>query len=489
MIMTALYPIYVNLHSRIVNDQGSYLKVNEVILIWFLVTTSIYFGMHLMVVGFVLFVLSISINKDIDKSIQVFILLYLISPLYEYNISFVPGVNSIFRLTYLLFISVFFLLPILVKLKNKKGFVKFGKTKIDKLFIVLSILYLYDFYRGYSSIPGLARESVIYYFEFLLPYFVLSRYLSNLSKFDVFLLPILYAGLYIALICMFEFVLSWRLYGFTDQLLKSSDVFTSFKFRGGYLRSTATFTQAIITGYFLVTVLAVLMYYNNVRKINKIVFLMLAFLILGALYTTSSRGPWVASVLLMFLYYVVFSENKFKGVVVGSAMLILGLILLMITGQFERFYGLLPFIGDPSADDYRSRLFDAAMIVFKDNILLGAHRFQFTLHPVMQEMRQGEGIIDIVNTYLNLLLTYGVVGLFSYLLIFLIGLRSLIKLRRSTASKNEKYLFSIFLSLLLTHLFVVATVSSIGHLLTFTSMLMGIACAFQISQRISYEQK
>ena len=33
----------------------------------------------------------------------------------------------------------------------------------------------------------------------------------------------------------------------------------------------------------------------------------------------------------------------------------------------------------------------------------------------MEDLRQGEGIIDLVNTYLGVALSYGVIGLFFFL--------------------------------------------------------------------------
>jgi O-antigen ligase len=42
--------------------------------------------------------------------------------------------------------------------------------------------------------------------------------------------------------------------------------------------------------------------------------------------------------------------------------------------------------------------------------------------PEMEDLRQGEGIIDIVNTYLGVALNYGLVGLFCFLSFILIGL-------------------------------------------------------------------
>ncbi len=42
--------------------------------------------------------------------------------------------------------------------------------------------------------------------------------------------------------------------------------------------------------------------------------------------------------------------------------------------------------------------------------------------PEMEDLRQGEGIIDIVNTYLAVALSYGLIGLFCFVSFILIGM-------------------------------------------------------------------
>jgi hypothetical protein len=72
---------------------------------------------------------------------------------------------------------------------------------------------------------------------------------------------------------------------------------------------------------------------------------------------------------------------------------------------------MLPFIGNLEKENitYRERLLDNSWIVIQRNPLFGSFDFRNT--PEMQSMIQGDGIIDIVNTYLNLALRVGLVGL------------------------------------------------------------------------------
>ena len=84
---------------------------------------------------------------------------------------------------------------------------------------------------------------------------------------------------------------------------------------------------------------------------------------------------------------------------------------------------------------------------------------------LLQHLIQGEGIIDIVNTYLQIALEYGYVGLFLFLLIFLgIGIKIQSLIRESRISNNydlERLGISILVSFV-SILVIIGTVSSLN---------------------------
>lgn len=98
---------------------------------------------------------------------------------------------------------------------------------------------------------------------------------------------------------------------------------------------------------------------------------------------------------------------------------------------------MLPYIGTLEKDNitYRERLLDNSLIVIERNLWFGS--FDFRKTPEMQSMVQGQGIIDIVNTYLNLALRFGVVGLALFVAFFASALLSLRKTLRTFADKDE----------------------------------------------------
>ncbi len=202
-------------------------------------------------------------------------------------------------------------------------------------------------------------------------------------------------------------------------------------------------------------------------------------LLILALYSSSSRAPWVGAVLFLFLFMVFFSNAKIKNMIYLSATGMAALLGLIVTGQFQRFLGLLPFFNDDQVEVmYRVRLIEQSWKVIKENPILGEPQNIFLKRPEMIEMIQGEGIVDLVNTYLSILLYYGVVGLLAHLLIIFIPLKFFYKAykmhRIDIAKHNIMLKYSLLMSIIIVHMFVVSTVSSIGHLNQYTYIMYAI---------------
>jgi O-antigen ligase len=107
----------------------------------------------------------------------------------------------------------------------------------------------------------------------------------------------------------------------------------------------------------------------------------------------------------------------------------------------DRILEMLPVTGQP-ADPYRYRLAERGWE------LVLAHPFfgdQFPW-PEMEDLRQGEGIIDLVNTYLGVALNYGLIGLFCFLSFILLGMTTVYaRTRELIQSDLDLALFGISL--------------------------------------------
>jgi O-antigen ligase len=98
----------------------------------------------------------------------------------------------------------------------------------------------------------------------------------------------------------------------------------------------------------------------------------------------------------------------------------------------------------------------------------------------MQEMIQGQGIIDIVNTYLQISLNYGLVGLGLFAGFFLAVLSGLHQCKKIISDKtSELYLLGRSLIATLTAVLVIIfTVSSIVTIPVIYWSLAGLGVAY-----------
>jgi O-antigen ligase len=145
----------------------------------------------------------------------------------------------------------------------------------------------------------------------------------------------------------------------------------------------------------------------------------------GGLYAPLSRGPWVGTA-VMIVVFIGTGRKAVKRLMLLALAGVLALPLLAVVPGGQKVLDLLPFIGTVEAENitYRQQLIDNAMIVIQRNPWLGSFDYRST--PEMQSLTQGQGIIDIVNTYIGIALSVGLIGLMLFVCFFaavLLGIR------------------------------------------------------------------
>jgi len=165
----------------------------------------------------------------------------------------------------------------------------------------------------------------------------------------------------------------------------------------------------------------------------------------------------------------------------------LALPLLTIVPGGDKVLDMLPFIGNLEKENitYRKQLMDNSWIVIQRNPLFGSFDFRNT--PEMQSMIQGEGIIDIVNTYINLALRVGLVGLGLFVAFFVTVLHGIRKAMRSFPDKDDerRQLGRALLATLIGILVIIFTVSSITFIPVVYWTVAGLGVAYiQMARRL-----
>lgn len=322
----------------------------------------------------------------------------------------VPGfglINYFFIFNQPRLLSLVLLAPAAIALSNEPNRARLGKTLPDKL--VLSYLALAAVLQlRESNITSTLRGCFYLVIDVLLPYYVASRALQHVADFRRVLQAYVMAAALLGILAIFETLRHWNLYAAMTNALGLGWGSTGYLSRDGLLRANGSVGQAIVLGYVMATGLGLWFYLQwgerfSARKIAP------ALLMVGGLLAALSRGPWVGAIAIV-LVFIWTGRYRWRNVATMGIFGIAGLGLLSLFESGRRILSLLPFIGTVGEENvsYRQRLLDNALIVIDRNFWLGSADYRET--PEMQSMIQGQGIIDIVNTYIGVALNYGVIG-------------------------------------------------------------------------------
>lgn len=391
----------------------------------------------------------------------------------------IPGmglINILIELSHARILELFILLPAFFVLIRQRGTLGFGRTWPDRILAVYILLTTLLNLRD-VSVTATLRVGFEQFIDVFLPYFVISRSLRDIQTFRDALLSLVLAIMVIALIAIFEASRHWLLYhSLLDAL--GLEGMLGYVPRGGILRASATTGHPIALGYLLVTGIGLYLFLQQSIRVKLIRRLGMALLAAG-LIATLSRGPWVGAAALLAVF-IATGRNAILRIVglVAAAVLVLSLIALLPGG--EKVINLLPFIGttDKGSIDYRENLLNQSIIVINRNPWFGSVNYLET--PEMESLRQGEGIIDIVNTYIQIVLETGLVGLGLFISFFILILLGVYRAMRSIRDKNseERLLGRAIFATLVAILLIIFTVSSITIIPIVYWSLAGLGTAY-----------
>ncbi len=386
------------------------------------------------------------------------------------------GIRFLFDLSQARLLTLMLLMPLFLQsrrwLSSDDRLFRYPSDKYVLAYVVVTSLLEF---RGNTFTNGL-RFAFLQFLDIHVPYFVLSRHLGTSVSFRRSLLAMLVGLLIEALIGVFETVKRWHLFAIVLHRLHSGR--GSYDIRAGLLRATGAFGSPIFLGYASGIALGIQAYLHPRIRENAIVTLVYGVLLLGLLVTLA-RGPWVGFVFFV-LAFIWTGKARFKRYI-GLAMLGMALLAaLSVTPAGQRFIDLLPVVGTVRSDtiDYRKRLFEKAVILFERKPLFGDPHYRDT--PEMESMRQGQGIIDVVNSYVHIGLAYGLVGLAIFAALFaslLLNLRRVIE-RLPNQSGEDRLLGRVLFALLAYTALVIATSSSIDYVPVLYWTLIAFATAY-----------
>ncbi len=278
------------------------------------------------------------------------------------------------------------------------------------------------------------------------------------------------AGL--SLIAIFEYSRHWLLYASLPAWWGTTWGLGHYLDRGGALRAQATMGQPINLGYVLAIafVLALPRSQYGGRPRRRLPMLIL---IAGGLFASLSRGPWLGAI-AGCLIYLALKPKAARTLLITLFLGAFTIVVLPLVPGGEKIYNLLPFVGksDVGSETYRHDLLLGFWDLLVANPITGVP--DYDTRPELQYLRQGEGIIDLVNTYLGVAVGSGFPGLLLFIFAHSVVLFGLWRsLKRFSAEGRD--LASAFLAAYLAAMLIIATTSSIGPIATVYWSFAGIA--------------
>lgn len=403
--------------------------------VWIALTVTAFaspsFWLYLLVAAIVLL---ISGRKDSNPGALFLLLMHVIPP-FEVTIPMI-GINSLMDIDNYFIMSFFVMAPAALRMRGPKAGVRpYPLESMDVLLLAYVGLLSFLYVHAETSIGVIApftftsalRRMVELYFLSYVPFYVISRSASERRAMRELMMWFIIACALMAAIAIFESLRHWLMFGEMSTRWGYGSRITNYVGRGDSLRGSASSGHPLSLGIMLAIAFGFWLYLQaGIASMAR--RLAMAALLLAGLIVTYARGPWLGAILIYFGYFAL-SGRMFTRILKATVLAAIVAVIIGYSPLGEKLWSLLPFVGGSKANEsllYRERLFERAWQIIMQNPLLGDQEALLK----MSDLRQGEQIIDLVNTYVSVLLDNGFLGLTLFLAFILIAMLRVMSFRR-----------------------------------------------------------
>ena len=436
--------------------------------------------LYLMAVASIAIYGAVATGRGPAGKIGIYLLLICTLPPIDLALGGFGGINYLLKLDHRRVLSIFMLSWAAIEILSTKS-----QPRTVKFLWIDLLVFGYQGLRfalmvPHSTVTTLLRIAVETTLDILLPYFVVTRGLRSLS--DVrFAAGHLFIGIaFVASVGVAETLVQHNLYSGLQSIYDVHWQLTYALMRGSLIRIQATTSQPIILAFMLLFGIG-LGYWLKGSQWRRPSVLALFAAIGIAEVATFSRGPWLAAVLIVLALVAIrkLSAPAFRVTLV--ILVLSGVALKLANADHEVVAALGAIFGSEQADiasiEYRRELLDTSLALIKQSPWFGVPNYA----AQMQGLKQGEGIIDIVNSYVAIMLDAGLVGLTIYVLPFLIVLNRLIsaiRRREPGVAEGSNRFAQAFVALILGCLFAIFTASSFSVIPVLLTLLLSLSTAW-----------
>ena len=381
-----------------------------------------------------------------------------------------PGINYLMTMTYDRLATLIVLTPTLLTPRRGRQSQKAGSSVTRLVFLFFTLVAILDF-RGLPVTSGF-RHAFYSFLVIALPYLAFSRTtVTRQAILDILKIFVL-AAVILCFIGLVSEAKRWNFYGFNPAALRTGSGPGGFAgYRGGFLRVGATLPPAFLA-YILATAIVILEYIRVPFRItNRNARLVQLLLLMGAIVSTG-RGGWLGGLVTGLAYGILSTRNRVLSVIAWAGFLFVAGFVTFALANHGNLYFLDPY----GTVKYRVDLIFNSFHAIGRHPLLGSTTF--LSDEALQASRQGQGIIDIVNTYLSVALSHGLIGLALFVGIFAVALRQLLRTGRKLKrlrKRDEENMCFLMISILLGYMAFIATISPVSLIENYGFIFLGLA--------------
>ena len=369
-------------------------------------------------------VMTIAGRKDSNPS-ALYLMLLQVIPGIDVPVPMI-GMPFLFIINNYFLLSICIMLPVALRILRSKQ--KTDDRRLDAMDFCLlayglltAILYVHYESPDGGVFPGSITESLrrglVFLLGIFIAYYSLRHLNSDRRKLVDSMASFCLACALMAAIAVFESARHWALYQTAVQwgYFAGSRPLT----RGDSLRAMASSGHSLALGHLLVVALGFWLYLQT-RLESAWLRIGVTVLYWAGLFAAYARGAWIGAVLVSLLFTAL-RPNPLSKILKASLVGALVVGLVYLSPLADRIISVMPFLGgqvDTFNVTYRDRLWDRAWQVIQQSPIWGDPAALSKMH----DLRQGEGIIDLVNSYVAVLLGSGFVGLTLFGIFILIPL-------------------------------------------------------------------
>jgi len=394
--------------------------------VWYALTAVAFLSPNFWLFAFVAIpILAIAGRKDSNPSALYLILLNVIPPI-DVPVPMI-GMPYLFITNNQLLLSFCVMAPAALRMtrsKNKAQVHGFDLMDFCLLAygVLTAILYVHSQTPDGGLYPGSVTESLrrgfVFFFSIYVPYYSISRADSSRRLLADTMASFCLSCALLSAIAVFESARGWLLYGEMAERWGYAISFSLYVARGASLRAMASTGHSMALGYLLVVGVGLWLYLQTRVSVKRSRVGVTA-LIWSGLIAAYTRGAWIGGVLVYFIFAALRPRAFSKLLKASVAAMAIG-VLVYLSPLGDRIVSVLPFLGgqvDNYNVVYRQRLLARSWEIIQESPMWGDQSAILK----MQDLRQGQGIVDIVNTYVGILLDDGFVGLTLFLLFIFIA--------------------------------------------------------------------